>query len=173
MRAGSIIGILIFCCVNVYAQEKDIHETDKVLPAEKVVLLIPDKIRGFEQTRDTRSSLIQMGTLRYSMCEKTFTKGVGRSIKILLFDYKEAPIMYTQATRRWNNFNPIENDSIIIDKILMANCAGWEAYNKELKNSQVFLGVCDRFFLQLTGQNIDLEVLKEVIQSFEFDKFPK
>ena len=144
-----------------------------MLPAESVILLVPDKIKGFEQTRDTKSSLIKLGTLKYSMCEKTFTKGVGRTIKILLFDYKEAPIMYSQAMRRWSNFNPIESDSLIVQRITMTHCNGWESYNKELKHSQVFLGICDRFFLTLSGENVDLEILKQVIQSFEFEKFPK
>ena len=115
---------------------------------------------------------MQVGALTYSLCEKNFEAG-NQSIKILLFDYKEAPIMYDQAMRGWNNLYPVESDSLIQRAVRMTNCTGWESYNKHQKTSLIILGICDRFFLTMTCQNVELETLQEIIQSFQLEKFPK
>ena len=145
----------------------------EILPPEKIVNLIPDKIKEFHLSTDPQSKLIRLGTLRYSMAEKNFSGSHKRSIKILLFDYKEAPIMYNQATRKFNTFTPVESDSLIMRSVLMSDCTGWESYNINRRSSQILLGVCNRFFLTVEGTNVDLEFLKKVVQNFKFETFPK
>lgn len=81
--------------------------------------------------------------------------------------------MYSQAMRKWNNSDPVESDSLILRVVKMDNCSGWESYSKQSGTSQIFLGICDRFFLNLTGEKVELEKLKEVVKEFKLDKFPK
>ena len=146
---------------------------NKVLTAEEIQKFIPDKIKEFYLSTDPKSKLIKLGTLRYSMAEKNFSASRKRSIKILLFDYKEAPIMYNQATRKWSTFTTIESDSLILRPTAMSDCTGWESYNVRRKNSQILLGVCDRFLLTVEGTNVDLEFLKKVVEEFKFETFPR
>ena len=148
-------------------------QTDKVLSAEEIFKLIPDKVSGFSQTRDSQAKVITLGELRYAMAEKRFSAKKQQSVKILLFDYKEASIMYNQATRKFNTFTAVESDSLILRSVLMKDCTGWESYNIHRRNSQILLGICNRFFLSAEGTNVDLEALKKVILSFNLESFPK
>lgn len=148
-------------------------QTDKVLSAGEILKLIPDRVAGFSQTKDSQAKVIAFGDLRYSMVEKRFSAKKQQSVKILLFDYKEASIMYNQATRKFNTFTPVESDSLILRSVLMKDCVGWESYNVQQRNSQILLGICNRFFLTAEGTNVDLESLKKVIREFNLETFPK
>ena len=157
--------LLIGCLTSV--------QPTKTLLAEDVLKLIPDKIEGFSQKEDSKSKVIKLGDIQYSIAEKHFKSKKQQTIKILLFDYKEAPIMYTQATKKFTSFTIIESDSLILRPSNVKDCSGWESYNVYRKNSQILLGVCDRFFLSVEGTNVDLESLKRAVQTFKFETFPK
>ena len=162
--------VVIMMC---YALNGSSQPAIEILPPEKILNLIPDKIKEFYLSTDPQSKLIKLGTLRYSMAEKNFSASRKRAIKILLFDYKEAQIMYNQATRKWSTFTTIESDSLVLRPTVMTDCIGWESYNVQRNNSQILLGIYDRFFLTVEGTNIDLESLKKVVQGFKFETFPK
>lgn len=148
------------------------QSSDKILSSEKIIKLIPGKIKEFYPDGDAKSKVIKLGNIQYSMAEKNFA-ATKRTIKILLFDYKEAPIMYKQATRKFSTFTTVESDSLILRPAVITDCTGWESYNFHKKNSQILLGICDRFFLTVEGTNVDLEFLKKVVQEFKFETFPK
>lgn len=145
---------------------------DKILAPETIMKMIPRKVEDFREDGDAKSKIIKVGNIQYSMAEKNFA-AYRQSIKILLFDYKEAPIMYKQATRKWSTFTAVENDSLIMRPAIITDCTGWQSYNVHKKNSQIMLGVCDRFFLTLEGTNVELDVLYKVVQEFKFETFPK
>ena len=111
------------------------------------------------------------------MAEKNFDASGKRSIKILLFDYKEAPIMYTQATRKWANFKRVENDSIIQRPAHLPTnppeSAGWESYDVKRNGSQILVGIHNRLYLSVEGTNVDLDFLKSVVQGLKIETFPK
>jgi hypothetical protein len=145
----------------------------EILSPEKILQLLPKKIQGFHISKNPSSKVIKLGTLRYAMAEKNFAANHKRSVKILLFDYKEAPIMYNQATRKWSTYTAIETDSIIQRPYVMKDCTGWESNNVKRKNSQIILGIYNRFYLTIEGTNVDLESLQKVVQTFMFEAFPK
>jgi hypothetical protein len=167
--------ILIVVAIFLHTQSEE-----KVLSSEKIIRLIPNKIEEFSLRGESKSKVIKIGNIKYSMAEKNFSASHDRSIKILLFDYKEAPIMYNQVTRKWSTFTIVESDSSILRPTAMNDCTGWESYNIKQSiflpyrtNSQILLGVCNRFFLTMEGTNVDLEFLKKVAQGFNFETFPK
>lgn len=141
-------------------------------PLSEMIKLIPDNVKGYWQEDESKSKQIRVGTLTYSICEKTFVSGT-HSIKILLFDFRNAPIMYNQAMREWNNSHIVESDSLILRYVSVENCTGWESYNKNRGSSRIFLGICDRFFLNLAGENVNLDELKQVVKMIPLNKFPK
>ena len=144
----------------------------KVLPPDEIQLLIPHYLKRFQRSEELKGKLITIGNLQYSMCEQSFSNGKQR-IKVLLFDFKDARIMYNQATREWKNFSPILTDSLTLQMIQMDNCSGWQSYKSSSKTSEIYVGICDRFFLTLTGERVELELLKFFLNQFSFDKFPK
>lgn len=168
MKALAWLIFFIACALSLQGQS-----INRILSAEKIIELIPDKIEGFSLSGESQSKVIRMGNLQYSMADKRFFASNQRFIKILLFDYKEASIMYNQATRKFSSFTPVENDSLILRAVFMNDCTGWESYNVRRKNSQILLGVCNRFFLTIEGTNVDLESLRQVVQSFKIETFPK
>jgi hypothetical protein len=143
------------------------------LPSEDIAQLIPDRLKGFHLDGEAKARMVTLGTIRYSLSEKSFVTGSNKHIKILLFDFKEAPIMYAQATRKFNAFTPIESDSLVLRSLSMTNCTGWETYNSTNNSSQIAIGVCDRFFLTAEGTNVNLDVLKQLVRQIEFENFPR
>lgn len=81
--------------------------------------------------------------------------------------------MYNQATRKWSTFSTIESDSVIRRPISMRDCIGIESYDAARKNSQILVGIYDRFYLTMEGTNVDLEFLKKVLLEFKIETFPK
>jgi hypothetical protein len=145
---------------------------EKILSPEEIKKLIPDYLKGFNHDADVKAKLIKVGNIQYSMCEHRFSKGQ-RNVRVLLFDYKEALVMYNQATKEWRNFSEILSDSLTQRSIRMTNCTGWEFYDKRSKTSQVQLGIHDRFFLELRGEEVELEIINTYLDDFKFDLFPK
>jgi hypothetical protein len=167
MSKIACLGVMIIIASTAGSQ------TAGVLSAEQIIKLIPEKVEGFTPNGESLSKVIKLGNLTYSIAEKRFAASKKRSVKILLFDYKEATIMYNQATRKFNSFTPVESDSLILRSVQLKDCTGWESYNAQRKNAQVHLGICDRFFLIAEGINVDLESLKKVVLSFKLESFPK
>ena len=142
------------------------------LKPEEMLKLLPDEIKGFDPTEAFISKQMKVGTITYTLCEKKFNLG-DRSIKFLLFDFSHAEIMYQQAMRRWKEIHPVESDSIVLRAVAMDNCIGWESYRKQTGQSQIFLGICGRYFLTMAGEKVDLTDLKSVLRQVALDKFPK
>jgi hypothetical protein len=169
MTAASVVSLVLsFIVFSAEAQKEN-----ATLTADELVKLIPNKFEDFYMNSDPQSKLIAIGTLRYSIAEKNFVASRKRSIKILLFDYREALIMYNQATRKFSTYTPITSDTLVFHSLAMTDCTGWESYNVRRNFSQIMLGVCDRFFLTIEGTNVELRELKKVIGAFKFDTFPK
>jgi hypothetical protein len=166
---GFLIWLILFACSPEISSQNEI----KILSTDKIIKLIPNKIIGFRLSADPQSKLMKLGTIQYSMAEKDFSASKKRLIKILLFDYKEAPVMYNQAIRKWSAFSTIETDSLIQRPTRMNNCDGWESYDAARKNSQILVGIFNRYYLTVEGTNVDLEFLRKVVSEFKLDTFPK
>jgi hypothetical protein len=168
MALTRLFSFLLLTIVPVLLYGQDVH----VLSPKKMLKLIPDKIKGFQGTDESKARLTKLGDISYTLAEKHFHSGK-RSIRILLFDYKEAPIMYNQAMKEWGSHAFVDTDSLVFRSFATQNCSGWESYNLNNKRSQIFLGICDRFFMLITGENTDLALLRHVLQEFPLAEFPK
>lgn len=169
MRVQAVCFFIFILC-SIAAKSQPV---EKILSAEKIIELIPDRIKDFYAAEDGKSRVVKLGNIQYSLAEKNFTSGKKRYIKILLFDYNAAPIMYNQATKKFSGYKTEESDSLISRSVLMKDCTGWESDNFLRKNSQIMLGICDRYFLVIEGNNVSLEFLKGVLQTFDLEEFPK
>jgi hypothetical protein len=167
MRIGTIVGLIflgVLCrCAN--AQQM------KVLSAQKITKLVPSKISGYYLKGVARSSEMKIGTLTYSLCERNFANGK-RQIRILLFDYINAPIMYQQSMKNHANMTPIESDSIIYKPIELGEAKGWESVNRMANESKLILGIYDRYYLSIDGENVDFDEVVRVFNLIDLKKFP-
>jgi hypothetical protein len=158
-----ILLLFIFCPVCNLLAQKQLHP-------EALSKFIPSKLAGYYEEGDLQGSQKAIGNLSYTVCERRFTKGK-QKIKILLFDYKDAPIMYKQAMKSGKNIQNIESDSLIARNIVALNYVGWELYNSKAASSQIFLGIADRFFLMLSAEHVDLISLEQILPNFKFESF--
>ncbi len=150
----------------------EVNGQKPILSSKELQQLVPSYINGFQLSQEPKGKLMKIGNLQYSMCEQNFTNGK-RKIKVLLFDYNDADIMYNQAINDWKNFSPIFTDSVILKPVVMGNCSGWQSYRKSTNMAQICLGIGDRFLLTLTGENVELEIISKYLDEFRFDLFPK
>jgi len=144
----------------------------KVLSPQEINRLVPAKIKGFYLKGESKSTQTKVGTLTYTICERTFASGE-RSVKILLFDYGAAAIMYDQAMTKWSKVSQTESDSLIFRPADFPDVNGWESFTLPGRHSQLILGVNNRFFLTMTGENMELDELKNIFRNFDLRKFPK
>lgn len=161
-------SLFVFCFLTLVSISSLGQE---LLSPDAIAKLMPTKVKGYMQEGDLKSSTMQMGDLRYTLCERRFYKKK-QSIKILLFDYKEANIMYQQAMKRWTSPN-IVTDSVVFRNISTDTYLGWESYNRKSSTTQIFLGIKDRFFLMISADNVELANLQEVLATFPFQSYPK
>jgi hypothetical protein len=168
MVLARLFSLLLLITGPLVLYGQDTH----VLSPEKILKLIPDKIKGFKETDEPKARQTKLGNITYSLAEKHYHSGQ-HTIKILLFDYKEAPIMYNQAMKEWSSHATVDTDTLVFRSLAMNNCSGWESYNIHSKRSQIFLGICDRFFMMITGENTDLVILRRALQEIPLAEFPK
>ena len=112
-----------------------------------------------------------MGTLTYTLFEKKFKKKE-KSIQLLLFDYTQAEIMYSQATKNWNTITTVDNDSVKMMPIQVESFSGIQSFRKKTGKSQVSLGINNRFFLNVSGENISLPELVSIVNMIPLSKLP-
>lgn len=143
----------------------------KVLSPQEINRLVPAKIKGFYLKGESKSTQTKVGTLTYSICERTFASG-NKSVKILLFDYAAAAIMYDQAMTKWSQVSQTESDSLIFRPADFPDVKGWESFISPNSHSQLILGINNRFFLTMTGENMELNELKKIFQNIDLGKFP-
>ena len=167
LRNITITLLLIFLNTPIVCAQKT-----KTLSPTKISKLVPSKLKGYHQKGDVKSTNIQLGNLTYSLSDRSFERGK-QSIKILLFDYVEAPIMYDQAIRKWSTMTPVESDSIIFRRLHSSDSTAWESYSAVSQHSQIIMGINRRFFLTLDAESMNLYELRQILMNFEFEKFPK
>jgi len=138
---------------------------------DQMIKLMPNKIEGFNPIDQHKGRTIKIGTLTYSMAERSFIKNK-RKVTILLFDYNNAPIMYTQATGKWSNLPEVETDTVYERSFLWAENRGWEQHHKLNNSAQVSLGIKNRFYLIVSGEGVDLEALRSILALFPLSDFP-
>ena len=138
---------------------------------EQLISLMPDKLEGFRIKDDHKGRTLKIGTLTYSMVERSYVNH-NRKITLLLFDYNNAPIMYHQATSKWANQLPLETDTLFQQPLRYAKNTGWQFYHKLTHTSQLSLGINKRFYLILNGVEVGLEVLNNLLTRIPLAEFP-
>lgn len=160
------ITVIIFLLFSVSGLLKgQVLTTDELLP------YVNDKIPNYRSAQAPKASQIRIGDITYTMCQKEFREGKKR-IKVLLFDFKEASIMYIQATRGWLLFESLASETYIQRPLSEEQYVGWETYNIPTKTAKIHLGIHDRFLMTIETTDVSPESLQEIIDHFMNEEFP-
>lgn len=143
----------------------------QILSPKQLSKLLPVKIKAYSVLTDSKATQVTVGSLTYSMCQRNFTRGQ-KKIQFLLFDYAQAPIMYAQAIRKWNEMSVIESDSIVFRKDSSEQMVTYRSFRKIGSHGQIIFGIHNRFFLTIASENLTMEELNEISSIIHFDKFP-
>jgi hypothetical protein len=143
----------------------------QALKPKAISKLLPVRIQGYNVMSDSKSTTITIGTLRYALCERTFSHR-NQTIKILLFDYAEAPVMLNQSVKKWDEMPPMQTDSVSFSKYNTAYGEIWESAHPRSNRSQILASINNRFFLTLEAEKMTLEELKEFFKNIDLSKFP-
>jgi hypothetical protein len=143
-----------------------------LLSERELDAFLPVSVKGYNQSGQSKGKVMKIGTLRYSLAQRTFTKG-DTKIKILLFDYVEAPVMYKQATQKFETFTQQHTDSLVLKPLELSNGVGWEKYSSHNTSTQIFTGINNRFYLTLEGQNVSMSELKLMLERIPLSSFPR
>lgn len=157
---------LVMICSVSSAQER------QTLKPKAIGKLLPERIDRYTLSHDSRSSMMKIGTLRYSLCERIFSKGK-QTVKILLFDYVEAPVMLTQSMKRWQEMPTIDTDSITFSKNENEFGDVWSSSHPRLERAQLVMIINNRFFLTVEAEKMTIEQLNDFAKAIDFEKFPK
>ncbi len=164
LKLSLLIGLVILAICPGVAQSS-------VLTLEQLGELTPEKIEGYRTQVSDKGRILKIGTLSYSMIERTFVHGK-KQVNIMLFDYNNASIMYRQATQKWKTAEGQETDSMLENAYELENQPGWMQYDKNHNTSQITLGIQNRFFLVLKGEGISLSDLDNIAKIFDLARFP-
>ncbi|MCZ8023392.1 MAG: hypothetical protein O9302_13830 [Cyclobacteriaceae bacterium] len=146
------------------------ENSSKALSPKELSSFIPDKIFGYKKQAKETSRAIKIGNISYSLCEKHYLKEKNE-VKVLLFDYADAPIMYTQVMS--DREKMIAVDSVYFSPYELVVGKAHQSYNPNQKSAQFFAGINERFFLQISCDNCTQDFLLPVIQSIRYSEFPK
>ncbi|GIV37367.1 MAG: hypothetical protein KatS3mg032_1746 [Cyclobacteriaceae bacterium] len=152
--------LVFFMAVSpmVWAQDRP------VLAPEELLKLIPTTVEGFKPAGEPVARTIKIGTLSYSMAERSFARA-RQKIKILLFDYNNALIMYSQASN--TGISPVDN---VAEGSTTRSGNRYDYYRRQLDGStcRIALGINMRFFLNITCENADESVLNAILSGMNF-----
>ncbi len=162
---------LFFLIVFVTLAIGSVGAQSSVLTLEQLGKLTPEKIEGYRTKESNKGRILKIGTLSYSMIERTFVQGK-KQVNIMLFDYNNASVMYRQATQKWKTAEGKETDAMLENAYELENQPGWIQYDKSHNKSQIALGIQNRFFLVLMGEGISLSDLDNIARIFDLARFP-
>lgn len=142
-----------------------------ILTIEQLGELAPEKIEGYRLVERIKGRSIKIGTLSYSMMERTFVQGK-KQINVMLFDYNNASVMFRQATQKWKNAEGHETDLMLENAYELQKQPGWMQYDKANNKAQITLGIQNRFYLVLNGVGVSFSDLDNIAKIFDVVRFP-
>lgn len=162
-----------FLLTFVIASLFSVAQGNQTLQPKAISKLLPIKVPGYAVKGESKSSILTIGTLRYSLCERVFATR-DRTIKILLFDYVEAPVMLSQSIKKWSAMPTVETDSITFASHRTEYGERWISSHPRSKRAQLLLSINNRFFLTLEAEGITITELEEfAARHIDLANFPK
>ena len=107
----------------------------------------------------------------YIMSSQNYKKGNG-TISIVIFDYKESPMLLKKYTSSWAAQN-VDDEKKKVSQTSVGDFIAWQSFDKVAKDAQLYINVNDRYLLFLSGNNQSIEYLKSVAELLKLRQLPK
>lgn len=147
-------------------------QTSKCLTPKQLDRLLPKKIEGFRDETDPRSIQTKVGNLVYTLAERNLKTKTGK-VKLLLFDYVEAPVMFQQATKQWTAMPQNTTDSTSFIATLSDSVSTWRSVDRVHGRDQLVITLYKRYLINITSQGLADDQLNQLVRLIEPSKFPK
>jgi hypothetical protein len=167
----SKLKILLSFLALIFFSDRITAQTARTLSPREISQLIPTRVVGFSARADSKSAKQRIGNLTYSYCQNEYRKDE-KFLKILLFDYLQASIMYDQALASWRKMEQVQTDSAFFKRWDSNGITGWQTVHSTMHTSQIALGINNRFFLLLEASNVPIDELKRICESLQAANFP-
>lgn len=146
-------------------------ENAEAMHYEELLKYLPEKIDGYEISREPEGASIDMAGASYSTAEVKFSNNNDR-IQVSILDYNAAYNMYSMATAMWSSGFKIDTSEEFGQSISFGeDINGWESFKKKSGDASVVLGVSDRFLISVEANNQEnTDLVKEIIQDMDIKK---
>jgi hypothetical protein len=164
MRSLSLLFFLLitFCPVLAQSLTEEEKALEKILP----VSFDDYKLEGLPMTVTSRSE-----DKPYTMSSKNYKKG-SSTISIVIFDYKESPMLLKKYTSSWIGQN-VDDEKRAISETKVDDLVAWQSYDKIAKDAQLYVNVNSRYLLFISGDNHSVDYLKSVAKLMKLRQLPK
>lgn len=154
--------LTISTCMLAQTLTEEEKALEKILPAS----FDDYKLDGLPMTVTSRSE-----EKPYSMSSKNYKKG-NSTISIVIFDYKENPMLLRKYTASWIGQN-VDDEKRAISETKVDDLVAWQSYDKIKKDAQLYVNVNDRYLLFISGDNHSVDFLKSVAKLLKLRQLPK
>lgn len=107
----------------------------------------------------------------YIMSSQNYKKR-NMTVSIVIFDYKESPMLLKKYTSSWEAQN-VDDGKMKISQTKVGEFVAWQSFDKVAKGAQLYVNINDRYLLFLSGNNQSIEYLKSVAELLKLRQLPK
>jgi len=151
---------------------KDLQGKEKVEPIDfrKLKELLPEEIDGFKRTEFSGEKNGAVG-FTISTAQARYKKGADSSIKIEILDTGGLAGMTTMALAAWTMADiDKETESGYEKTTTLEGYKAFEKYNNNSKSGELNVLVADRYIVNVDGNDVTIEELKEILGDLDLKK---
>lgn len=141
---------------------------EEVMDFKELQEYLPTSIPGYSPGEPGGSSMSTDG-LTFSSADIEFLGPENQFLRITLLDYSGAAKMFEAATAMWTSGLSFEDDQSKVSTFeINDQIKGWEEFRKASREAQIALGIGNRFFLTIEGnEQSGTTVVKEIANSMK------
>lgn len=152
------------------AKEMGDKKTVDPIDFRELKALLPETTAGLKRTEATGEKTGAMG-FTVSMAKGSFGNDAGGSIRIEIVDTGGIAGMATMAMAAWSMADIDKETSTGYEKTTkIEGYKAFEKYDNEGKNGEINVLVADRFVVNVHGDNVSVDQMKESIKDIDLGK---
>lgn len=136
------------------------------IPFRTLINMLPEETNGFIREGKPEGSTLKMQGTTYSVASKQYNNG-SSELEIMLYDYLGAESYATAMSAGQFEYESTEGSSKSID---IDGMTGWVTQDFESRESNLMLFKDGRFWLAISGQDLNEETLTAIAKDIPLDK---
>lgn len=138
----------------------------KSIPFRTLIHFLPEATQGYQRIGKPEGSTMKMQGISYSVGQKKYSSGY-KELEIVLYDYLGAENYATAMTAGQYEYESTEgySKSVMVDEM-----NGWVSQDYSSKESNLMLFKDGRFWLMISGMDLDQATLVRIAKDVELDR---